>query len=139
MVAVHVIVALMFAPGRSHDTLFQFGVADLHVGIEYAEEDFLVGSRYLRLGEERDRVVRPTEVVCQVVVIIKIPLYAGITREVSLYHAIDEVGSATRHCRRIAISVETAVIGSAKNTPPVDCYRLSCIAGMTLRFVCVED
>ena len=68
MVAVHVIVALMFAPGRSHDTLFQFGVAYLHVGIEYAEEDFLVSSRYLRLSKEGDRVVRPTEVVCQIIV-----------------------------------------------------------------------
>ncbi len=138
MVAVHVIVALMFAPWRSHDTLFQFGVTYLHIGIEYAEEDFLVGSRYLRLGKERDRVVRPTEVVCQVIVIVEIPLYAGIAREVSLYHAIDEVGRATIHCGRVAISIETAVVGGAKDTPPVDCYRLSWVASMTLRFVCVE-
>ena len=131
MVAVHIVVALMFAPGRSHDALLQFGVAYLHIGIEYAEEDFLVGSRDLRLSEERDRVVRPTEVVGQVVVIVERPLYASITRKVCLYHAIDEVGSATNHCRRIAIGIKTAVVGSTEDAPPVDRYRLSWVASMT--------
>lgn len=82
--------------------------------------------------------VCPTEVVCQIIVIVEIPLYAGITREVSFYHTIDEVGSATSHCRRIAVGIETAVVGGTEDTPPVDCYRLSWVASMTLRFVCVE-